>query len=400
VVPNLGSNVVTPGNGSIPDLLQSYILDMRGTGTALRIISSLPLLVRAAPPTTPVTQGIASPGPPLKGVNALATTSITSTTVTGSIHTSPSSQQPITTTNTFDVLSFMTSNTPYSTSSFPSPAKLTSATLAEHSPSTSLSISPIPMTSGITNGWSSDHRTLVIVLSTVLGFVGLALILGALFLLLRYRRGQSPFCHRGRDAINDDEILSWRRNNFDHKRPQPALLATGKTEMSTTRLGNPPTWRWATPPTLGQTVLSPSSEYPGSPSFLAKAPNARKGLTDETIPGADPFVGTIKRQSSRLSKPPPGHTRSKSRRSSMSAKSVGSFKWQNRERISSDSKVEDSNFSWFDPEDESVVSQLRTDRTSSSNRTSVFDGLAMGGLSPRPQPRHDGAKLYIGRAIG
>lgn len=397
MVPNLGSNVVT---GSIPDPLQSYILDMRGTGTALVRIFSLPLLVRAAPPTSPVTPSAASPEPPLKGANSLATTSIPSTTITASIQISTSSQQPITTTNTIDVLSFMTSNTPFSTSSFPSSATLTSATLAVQSSYTSVSISPIPMTSGITNGGSLDHRTLVIVLSTVLGFVGLVLILGALFLLLRYRRGQLPFCHRGRDAINDDEILSWRRNNCDQKRPPPALLATENPEMNTARLGNPPTWRWATPPTPVQTVLSPSSEYPGSPSFLAKAPNARKGLTDETIPGADPFVGTIKRQSSRLSKAPPGHTRSKSRRSSMSAKSVSSFKWQNRERISSDSKVEDSNFSWFDPEDESVVSQLRTDRTSSSNRTSVFDGLAMGGLSPRPQPRHDGAEMYIGRAIG
>jgi hypothetical protein len=78
---------------------------------------------------------------------------------------------------------------------------------------------------------------------------------------------------------------------------------------------------------------------------------------------------------------------------------VGSFRWQNRDRISSDSKG-DSNFSWFDPEDESVVSQLRMDRTSSSNGASLFDGLAMGGLSPRPQPRHDGGDMYIGRAIG
>jgi hypothetical protein len=373
---------------------------MRGTGTTLVRIFSLPLLVRAAPPAPPVTPSATSPGPPSKGANSPATSPIASTTTTTSIHFSTSSQQLITTINTIDVLSFMTSNTPDSISSFPSSATPTWATLAVHSPTTSPSISTIPMTSSISNEGSSDHRTLLIVLSTVLGFVGLVLILGSLFLLLRYRRGQSPFCHRGRDAINDDEILSWRRNNFDQKRPPPALLATEKPEMSTAKLGNPPTWRWVTPPTPVQTVLSPSSEYPGSPSFLAKAPNARMGLTDETIPGADPFVGTIKRQSSRLSKPPPGHTRSKSRRSSMSAKSVGSFKWQNRERVSSDSKAEGSNFSWFDPEDESVVGQLRTDRTSSSNRTSVFDGLAMGGLSPRPQPRPDGAEIYIGRAIG
>jgi cellobiose phosphorylase len=84
----------------------------------------------------------------------------------------------------------------------------------------------------------------------------------------------------------------------------------------------------------------------------------------------------------------------------MSGKSVGSFKWHSRDRGSSDSKADGSNFSWFDPEDESVVSQLRTDHTSSSNGTSMFDVLAIGGLSPRPQPRHDGGDTYIGRAIG
>jgi len=85
----------------------------------------------------------------------------------------------------------------------------------------------------------------------------------------------------------------------------------------------------------------------------------------------------------------------------MSTKSVGSFKWHNRDRGSSDSKADGSNFSWFDPEDESVVSQLRADHTGSSNGTAMFDGLAIGGLSPRPQPRrHDGRDIYIGRAIG
>jgi hypothetical protein len=84
----------------------------------------------------------------------------------------------------------------------------------------------------------------------------------------------------------------------------------------------------------------------------------------------------------------------------MSSKSVGSFKLQNRERGSSESKGDRNNFSWFAPEDESVASQIRIDRTSSSNGTSVFDGLVIGGLSPRPQPRHDGGDIYIGRAIG
>jgi hypothetical protein len=79
---------------------------------------------------------------------------------------------------------------------------------------------------------------------------------------------------------------------------------------------------------------------------------------------------------------------------------VGSFKWQNRDGGSSDSKAEGSNFSCFDPEDESVISQMRTYQTNNSNGTSVLDGCPIGGLSPRPQPRQDGDERYIGRAIG
>ncbi|KAH8783971.1 hypothetical protein BGZ57DRAFT_757819 [Hyaloscypha finlandica] len=302
-------------------------------------------------------------------------------------------------TKTIDALSVINSKTSSSASNFSSTAVSTSATFAAHSPS--LSVSGLPMPSGITNEESSDrHRTLVIVLSTVLGFVGVVLIVGSIFLLYRHRQQQSPFGHRGASPIDDSEIESWRRNTTDQKRPPPAHLASEKPEIRPLTLGSPPGWTWAVSPTSIQTVTSPASQYPDSPSFLAKAPNSRIGLTDETVPGADPFIGTVKRQNSRLSKPPPGHIRTKSRRSSMSAKSGGSFKWQNRDRISSDSRRDESNFSWFDPEDESVVSQLRTDRTSSSNGASLFDGLAMAGLSPRPQPRQDGHSMYIGRAIG
>ncbi|KAK0630065.1 hypothetical protein B0T17DRAFT_527425, partial [Bombardia bombarda] len=56
----------------------------------------------------------------------------------------------------------------------------------------------------------------------------------------------------------------------------------------------------------------------------ARAPNARPGLTDETVPGDDPFLPSPKRRPSRLSKLPPGfsshrrahHARARSSRSS------------------------------------------------------------------------------------
>ncbi|KAN0117366.1 hypothetical protein V8E51_003343 [Hyaloscypha variabilis] len=374
---------------------------MRGIGTTFLGIFTTPLLARVLPPTSPhLPRAIVPPGPEtLKGVNAIISAPVASTTVTASLASTSSSPQVDTTTKTIDVGSFLTSTSSSATGTVSSSTVPTSTSPAVHSSSTSLSVSTMPIASGNSKE-GFPHRTLVIVLSSVLGFVGLSLIIGAAFLIYRYRRRQSPFYHRGNSPIDDQEIESWRRNTVDQKRPPPAHLGAEKPEIRPLTLGNPPGWMWAASPTSIQTVVSPSSELCDSPSFLAKAPNSRIGLTDDTVPGADPFVGKVKRQSSRLSKAPPGHIRTKSRRSSTSAKSVGSFKWQNRDRISSDSRVDGSNFSWFDPEDESVVSQLRADRTSSSNGASLFDGLAMGGLSPRPQPRQDGGHMYIGRAIG
>ncbi|KAE9376910.1 hypothetical protein N431DRAFT_436145 [Stipitochalara longipes BDJ] len=372
---------------------------MRGIGTAFLGIFTTPLLARALPPTPPVLLSVIVPqglGTLLEGANPVISAPIAATTITTSLVSTSASPQMVTTTKTIDVVSFITSKTSSSTGTFSSAVVPTSTSPAVQSPSTSLSISAIPMASRNSKE-GFPHRTLVIVLSSVLGFLGLTLLVGALFMLYRYRRRQSPFCH---SPINDEEIQSWRRNTMDQKRPPPAHLAAERPEIRSLTLGSPPGWTWAASPTSIQTVISPVSEFCDSPSFLAKAPNSRIGLTDETVPGADPFVGKVKRQSSRLSKAPPGHVRTKSRRSSTSAKSMGSFKWQNRDRISGDSRVDGSNFSWFDPEDESVVSQLRTDRTSSSNGASLFDGLAMGGLSPRPQPRQDGGHMYIGRAIG
>jgi hypothetical protein len=57
---------------------------------------------------------------------------------------------------------------------------------------------------------------------------------------------------------------------------------------------------------------------------------------------------------------------------------------------------------WFDPEDLAVRKELsRTEWTSSSPGTSIYDGLPSGGLAPRPrsQPRPWETDKEIGRAI-
>jgi len=69
--------------------------------------------------------------------------------------------------------------------------------------------------------------------------------------------------------------------------------------------------------------MSLDKALPQTP-IQAKAPNARVGLTDESVPGDDPFIASPKRQPSRLSKLPPGyppsqrrtHVRARSSRSS------------------------------------------------------------------------------------
>jgi hypothetical protein len=66
--PQRWQQCVDPGNASIPDHFQPYILDMRGIGTAFLGIFTTPLLARASPPTSPVLpSAIVPPGPLREG---------------------------------------------------------------------------------------------------------------------------------------------------------------------------------------------------------------------------------------------------------------------------------------------------------------------------------------------
>jgi len=296
-----------------------------------------------------------------------------------------------TTINTIDVSSFMTS-TSVALSTSTGAASVISSHTGTYTPMSSTST-----TSQSTSSNSISHQTLVIILSTVLGFLGLILLAGAIFLFRRFRRGQAPFGHRGASPINDDEIESWRRSGREKQPITPLAHGPAIRQVSSLPMYSP-AWTWAASPTSIRTISANESELH---SVVAKAPNARAGLTDETIPGADPFITPPKRQSSRLSKAPPGHARSKSRRSSMSTKSI----WSGRERSSSDLKGRDRQSTWYNQEDEVISSHIKTDTGSSSPSPGVsdfFDGMPSGGLSPRPKSR---PRLYeisrddIGRAI-
>ncbi|KAE8453825.1 hypothetical protein EG329_009337 [Mollisiaceae sp. DMI_Dod_QoI] len=331
-------------------------------------------------------------------VQALPAAGSTVTITASIVSTTPLSTKTVqasnlaTTVNTIDVLSFMTS---------PSPTALR-ATSSGTASTTNVNESPIPMssTSAVsqpTNSNKISHQTLVIILSAVLGFLGVILLAGAVFLIYRFSKGQAPFRHRGASPINDDEIESWRRSGREKLPLTPPDHGPAIREVTSLPMRSP-AWTWAASPSSIRTVSANLSE---PHSVVAQAPNARAGLTDEALPGADPFITPPKRQSSRLSKAPPGHARTKSRRSSISAKSMRS----GRERSSSDLKAKEMQSVWYDQDDEIMSSHLRTDNGRSSLGTpDFFDGIPSGGLSPRPKSRTRPWEIQIpsediGRAI-
>lgn len=167
----------------------------------------------------------------------------------------------------------------------------------------------------------SSHDTLVIVLSTVFGIIGVVSIALAGFWFLRNRRRHRLF-NRGLTPIGDEEIETWKVNrSAETEAEDKEVEAYGATrpshvsKESTTSAriqyqkgASRPSTDTATAPRSFINGTSFSIELPRAPeaAAFAKAPNARTGLTDEAIPGDDPFVPPLKRQPSRLQKMPPG----------------------------------------------------------------------------------------------
>jgi len=315
--------------------------------------------------------------------HSVSTSAVAISTLTSQSYSS----SPLTTIQTIIESSFMTSV--LRSTSTTAPVVAASSTSA--TPSTSLVATSQQMSSpSVTKSegtFFSHHRNLVIILSSVLGVLGLLLIVGIIVLIVRYRRQQAPFGPRGASPIDDEEIASWRRSEQEkrHEGPPPEHKAAVR-EVPRLPIEHHTGWTWATTASSGSihTVTSP---FPDSPTYLATAPNARAGLTDETIPGEDPFITPPKRQNSRLSKFPPGHSRHRSRRSSFSAKSMLSA--QGHSRGSSDEKAKDMSPTWYEAYDAPSGAQgaylKEIDLGIDSPRTSIFADFASGGLSPRPK---------------
>ncbi|CAN8098808.1 unnamed protein product [Discula destructiva] len=268
----------------------------------------------------------------------------------------------------------------------------------------------------------SGNRTTVIILATVLSVVGCLMIAGTVWAIMRCRRRRTKLFKRGITPIGDDEIESWKGRrtekglDMDAGRPPRSPLAERPEDKghqkseSTTSIRKPPSVivyarksEEFSPmsATLPNYPFSKMSLDGGKRSFdkslpltpiQARAPNAREGLTDEAVPGDEPFVGSPRRQGSRLSKMSRNanstqHMRSKSSRSSSSLRRLGdrSYGYESDD---------------YRPSHEFYPGHSRVSSSQEPPRLSLSDdwptGAAAAGLSPRPHVRAED----IGRAIG
>jgi hypothetical protein len=136
------------------------------------------------------------------------------------------------------------------------------------------------------------------------------------------------------------------------------------------------------------------------------APNARVGLTDESVPGDEPYLPGPKRQASRLSKMPRrgSHQHMRTRSSRSSLRSFGDYPFHSYYGGSdlelspraSHEQHPPPPFYGSSPQSERYGHSRVYSTSSIPPRTSFGDDVVAGGLSPRPLLRdHD-----IGRAIG
>ncbi|KAI0391354.1 hypothetical protein F5Y17DRAFT_14980 [Xylariaceae sp. FL0594] len=179
----------------------------------------------------------------------------------------------------------------------------------------------------------TGRSKLIIVLSTVFGFLGV-LILGMLVHWILRRLWKPTLFNRGLTPIGDDEIEAWRKGDRSEEKEMEAgydrhhtTTRTGHTSKDSTTsakiqyqkpgVNRPSTEAVMTPRSFigggGYHAYSLDLPRAPEPAAFALAPNARSGLTDEMVPGDDPFVQPLRRQPSRLQKIAPGIPKSSSR---------------------------------------------------------------------------------------
>jgi hypothetical protein len=260
-------------------------------------------------------------------------------------------------------------------------------------------------------GLPSSRKTLIIVLTTTIPSI--LLIALAAFLYHRIRRRRARFRNRGITPIDDEEIESWKVNRTRSLEAEEKLPGTPKSAISEPR---PAHQSHHTNTSLGsvksssvivyqnrvseeQLPFSPvrakqSIDIPPTP-VLARAPNSRPGLTDETVRGDNAYVNIKRTPSARLSKNnPPRHARTKSSRSTRSSFGANT----RREQWYSQTPEQNSPRQSADIYSKSAPASRRaTISTPAARQGFRDDELPLTGLTPRPPVVHSSD---IGRAIG
>lgn len=265
---------------------------------------------------------------------------------------------------------------------------------------------------GETSQSNGSDRTTVIVLSTVLSVFGFLVLAAVMWACIRCRRRRTRLFNRGITPIGDEEIETWKGHRNEksleadapqHRAKAPILPDSRgqhhQKQESTSSVRKPPSVIVYARQSEEFSPKSPSTpnyftkmsfdgkrsldkDLPYTP-IQARAPNAREGLTDETVPGDDPYLPGPKRRASRLSKAPRtprlAHTRNKSSRSTLSLRSPG-----------------EGFFGGYDSDHEIYPSHCRVSSDVPPRLSLSNDWPYGGGLSPRPLVRAE----EIGRAIG
>ncbi|KAI0160927.1 hypothetical protein GGR52DRAFT_152723 [Hypoxylon sp. FL1284] len=268
---------------------------------------------------------------------------------------------------------------------------------------------PTAAPSDISSKDSGGNSTLTIVLSTVFSILGVVLIAVAAYLCTGKRRRRIPVFNRGVTPIGDDEIATWKLNKSaekvtDRYTTMPSHSQNPSIATSTRKAPSVIQYQNGVRPSL-DVVSSPRSfidgryslDMPQTPgAVLARAPNARSGLTDDMVPGDDPFLPSPRRHTSRLHKlpssPPSIYNKTKESRSS-SLRSHVEAAWQQAEGAEQ----------WPPESSNDARSRSHHRIYSDSNfppppRLDFGDNEQLTGLSPPPSRRKDSAT--IGVAVG
>lgn len=254
---------------------------------------------------------------------------------------------------------------------------------------------------------------LTIILATVIPVVFVVSLVIFLWRCTR-KRSSSGLFNRGITPIADEEIESWRNDRSDEKEPipEPEPAKTKPQRQPSTKshhqhhqqnssvssIQKPPSVIvYQNPAQYQPRASGEQSPRSAGPSYkrsmdnpqtpiLARAPNARPGLTDEAVQGDDAFIPQIKRQPSRLTK---SHSR---HRSAYGAVGAGRDRWNGPGPDGLSRKSADN----IPRRGSAARGHDRLYSATENPPRMSLDDSSPAGLSPRPLLH----RSEIGRAIG